>query len=131
MRTLIKHILASSEAKDNLTVKGWVRTRRDSKGFSFLELNDGSSLAGLQVVVALAHPIEANALGGCKDVTSLALQRLSATTPDRLTGTVCLGPQRDAVQVRASLCTQGEINAALLYATVSMVGTHAAIVDNP
>ena len=36
---------------------------------------------------------------------------------------------RDAVQVRASLCTQGEINAALLYATVSLVGTHAAAVD--
>jgi len=30
---------------------------------------------------------------------------------------------RDAVQVRASLCTQGEINAAMLYATVSVVGT--------
>ena len=29
--------------------------------------------------------------------------------------------------VRASLCTQGEINAALLYATVSVVGTHAAL----
>ena len=80
---------------------------------------------------ALAHPIEANALGGCKDVTSLALQPLSATTPDRLTGTVCLGPQRDAVQVRASLCTQGEINAALLYATVSMVGTHAGLSGQP
>lgn len=34
---------------------------------------------------------------------------------------------RQAVQVRASLCTQGEINAALLYATVSAVGTHAAL----
>jgi hypothetical protein len=32
---------------------------------------------------------------------------------------------RDAVQVRASLCTPGDINNALLYATVSMVGTHA------
>jgi hypothetical protein len=49
---------------------------------------------------ALAHPIEANALGGCKDVTSLALQPLSAQSPDRLTGTVCLGPQRDQSQVR-------------------------------
>jgi hypothetical protein len=48
---------------------------------------------------ALAHPIEANAVGGCKDVTSLALQPLSAR-PDRLTGTVCLGPQRDQSQVR-------------------------------
>jgi hypothetical protein len=48
---------------------------------------------------AVAHPIEANGLGACKDVTSLALQPLSAQ-PDRLTGTVCLGPQRDQSQVR-------------------------------
>jgi hypothetical protein len=34
---------------------------------------------------------------------------------------------REAVQVRASLCTQGEINKALLYATVSLVGTHAGL----
>jgi hypothetical protein len=33
----------------------------------------------------------------------------------------------DAVHVSASLCTQGEINQALLYATVSVVGTHAAV----
>lgn len=33
-------------------VRGWVRTRRDSKGgFSFLELNDGSCFGNLQVVV--------------------------------------------------------------------------------
>ena len=32
-------------------VRGWVRTRRDSKGgFSFIELNDGSSFGNLQVV---------------------------------------------------------------------------------
>src|SRR5216110_1263217 len=51
MRTLIKHILAATEPKDATTIHGWVRTRRDSKGFSFLELNDGSCLANLQVVV--------------------------------------------------------------------------------
>jgi hypothetical protein len=33
----------------------------------------------------------------------------------------------DAVHVSASLCTQGELNDALLYATVSIVGTHAAV----
>jgi len=33
------------------TIKGWVRTRRDSKGgFSFLEINDGSSFGNLQVI---------------------------------------------------------------------------------
>ena len=33
----------------------------------------------------------------------------------------------DAVHVDASLCTQGEINQALLYATVAIVGTHAGV----
>lgn len=56
MRTLIKHILASTDAIETVTVKGWVRTRRDSKGFSFLELNDGSCLANLQVVVDAGTP---------------------------------------------------------------------------
>jgi len=36
---------------------GWVRTRRDSKGgFSFLEINDGSCLANLQVIAPAALP---------------------------------------------------------------------------
>jgi hypothetical protein len=33
----------------------------------------------------------------------------------------------DAVHVNASLCTQGDLNDALLYATVAIVGTHAAV----
>ena len=34
-----------------VTLSGWVRTRRDSKaGFSFLELNDGSCFGNLQIV---------------------------------------------------------------------------------
>jgi asparaginyl-tRNA synthetase len=36
----------------SVEIRGWVRTRRDSKGgFSFLEINDGSALGNLQVVV--------------------------------------------------------------------------------
>ena len=50
-RTLIKHVLASEDFGTEVKVAGWVRTRRDSKGgFSFLEINDGSSFAGLQVI---------------------------------------------------------------------------------
>jgi asparaginyl-tRNA synthetase len=56
MRTLIKHLLAATEPQEAVTVKGWVRTRRDSKGFSFLELNDGSCLANVQVVVDAGTP---------------------------------------------------------------------------
>ncbi len=35
----------------DVVLRGWVRTRRDSKGgFSFLEINDGSCLSNIQVV---------------------------------------------------------------------------------
>lgn len=51
-RTLIKQVLTSNAIGEQVKVAGWVRTRRDSKGgFSFVELNDGSSLSSLQVVV--------------------------------------------------------------------------------
>lgn len=36
---------------ETIEVKGWVRTIRDQKKFAFIELNDGSCLGGLQVVV--------------------------------------------------------------------------------
>ncbi len=48
---MIKHILNSTDLDRTITVNGWVRTRRDSKGgFSFIELNDGSCLSNLQVI---------------------------------------------------------------------------------
>ena len=50
-RTRISEALNSHAEMDQILVKGWVRTRRDSKGFSFLELNDGSCLTNLQVIV--------------------------------------------------------------------------------
>lgn len=50
-RELIKHVLKTNEAERATRVSGWVRTRRTSKGgFSFIELNDGSCFANLQVV---------------------------------------------------------------------------------
>ena len=51
-RTLIKHVLNSVDFGTPVKVAGWVRTRRDSKGgFSFVEINDGSSFSGLQIIV--------------------------------------------------------------------------------
>ena len=55
-RKLIKHILASSTPQDSILIQGWVRTRRDSKAFSFIEVNDGTSLKNLQVVVDASLP---------------------------------------------------------------------------
>lgn len=51
-RELIKDALTNSALiGKKITICGWVRTRRDSKGgFSFIELNDGSCFANLQVI---------------------------------------------------------------------------------
>ena len=49
---------------DIITVKGWVRTRRDSKDFSFLEMNDGSCLANIQCIADTGIP-------GYEDVTKM------------------------------------------------------------
>src|SRR5262252_8417144 len=48
--TPIKEALHSRAPIDSMQVHGWVRTRRDSKDFSFIELNDGSSLCNLQII---------------------------------------------------------------------------------
>src|SRR4026209_423275 len=38
------------DAGGAVTVRGWVRTRRDGKGVHFVQVNDGSSFKDLQVV---------------------------------------------------------------------------------
>lgn len=55
-RTLVKQALNAAQPADEILLEGWVRTRRDAKAFSFIELNDGSSLKGIQVVADAALP---------------------------------------------------------------------------
>ena len=54
--TSIREALRSEEPRKEILVQGWVRTRRDSKDFSFIELNDGSSLRNLQIVAKNTLP---------------------------------------------------------------------------
>jgi asparaginyl-tRNA synthetase len=49
-RSKIDGLLKSETPRDAVLVKGWIRTKRDAKGFSFIEVNDGSCLKNLQVV---------------------------------------------------------------------------------
>ena len=62
-RVTIAALLKEGAPGTAVQVQGWVRTRRDSKGFSFLELNDGSCLANLQVVLGEALAQHALATG--------------------------------------------------------------------
>ena len=50
-RTLIVNALASEAPQRQITVCGWIRTRRDAKDFSFVEINDGSCLTNMQCIV--------------------------------------------------------------------------------
>ena len=46
----VKALLSADGSVQGLELSGWVRTRRDAKEFSFIELNDGSCLANIQVI---------------------------------------------------------------------------------
>ncbi|HIK12010.1 MAG TPA: asparagine--tRNA ligase [Oscillatoriaceae cyanobacterium M33_DOE_052] len=51
MNKRIAEILRSGNPGETLEIRGWVRTKRELKEFTFVEVNDGSSLANLQVVL--------------------------------------------------------------------------------
>src|SRR6184192_1084694 len=73
--TPINHALQSTVPMDKIRLVGWVRTRRDSKDFSFIDLNDGSSLRNLQVIA------KSDTLQNYADI-----QRLSTGASIRVTG---------------------------------------------
>ena len=51
-KTKVKNALnLEVEDKEDVTVMGWVKTKRGSKNIAFLELNDGSTVENLQVVI--------------------------------------------------------------------------------
>jgi asparaginyl-tRNA synthetase len=52
----IIEILRNAQVDETITIQGWVRTKRDLKNFAFLEVNDGSSLANLQVIIESTLP---------------------------------------------------------------------------
>ncbi|MFO8038070.1 MAG: asparagine--tRNA ligase [Sodalinema sp.] len=52
----ILDILRHGHPDETVIVRGWIRTKRELKNFSFVEVNDGSALANLQVVIAPERP---------------------------------------------------------------------------
>lgn len=50
-RSKIVDILIAPKVGSEVNIKGWVRTKRGSKGLSFVAINDGSCIHNMQVVV--------------------------------------------------------------------------------
>ena len=47
----VVNLINETVAREQVIVAGWVRTKRAAKSFSFIELNDGSCLANIQIIV--------------------------------------------------------------------------------
>jgi len=63
-RTKINVLLVLDQSPGDVLVKGWVRTKRGSKEFSFMEINDGSCLSNIQILAdkGLTHYSDIEAL---------------------------------------------------------------------
>jgi asparaginyl-tRNA synthetase len=55
-RIKVKTLLSDISPNTPVLVKGWVKTRRAAKTFSFLEVNDGSCLKNIQVFAECTLP---------------------------------------------------------------------------
>lgn len=89
-RTLIKHLLERDSAAEEVCAEGWVRTRRDARTFSFLEVNDGSCLASLQVIVDEGVP------------GSESLPRMGTGASVRVVGQLVASPGKQKWEMRAT-----------------------------
>ena len=83
-RTEIRQIYADMQSYDakKVTLGGWVRSVRDSKAFGFIDLNDGSSFKGIQVV------FERERLANYDEIA-----KLNVGSAVVVTGTVTLTPE--------------------------------------
>ncbi len=79
---LIGDVRRGGKAGEEVEVRGWVRTRRDSKaGLSFLELNDGSSFNNLQIIAPAALANYESEIKKLGSGASVAVQGLLQESP--------------------------------------------------
>ncbi len=79
----IVHFLRQGKPDQLVTVQGWIRTKRELKGFTFLEVSDGSSLQGLQVVIDLEIVQLVDSVRKCHTGASITVSGVLATSPGK------------------------------------------------
>jgi asparaginyl-tRNA synthetase len=101
MTRRILDILRNGQPSETITVQGWVRTKREQKEFTFVEVNDGSSMAGLQTVVS-------------QDVPGYAetIKRVNTGASVEISGTLVESPAKgQRIELKAeSITVYGEAN---------------------
>jgi len=83
MRLKIKHLKHPTPDQPSLvntdvTIKGWVRTVRNQKTFSFVEINDGSTLSNFQIIVDSSMPHYETVMGSL--TTGVAISAFGTVT---------------------------------------------------
>ncbi|MFP4483378.1 MAG: asparagine--tRNA ligase [Spirochaetota bacterium] len=92
----VRDVLTMTPEDQTISLSGWVRTKRDSKSVTFFELNDGSCLANVQVIVDRADdgsPAE-------------ALDAVQTGAAVEITGTLVASPgQGQSVEIHGTQVT--------------------------
>lgn len=77
-RTKVTDLLKSTDFGKEVTVMGWVRTKRDSKTICFIAVNDGSVIHNIQAVVEVAkfdaELLKSISTGACVSITGTLVQ---------------------------------------------------------
>ena len=84
---LIKDLLTSAPDGRTVTVCGWVRTKRDSKNLVFIQVNDGSCFANIQLTFDRSNPQGADA-----DNIENELKRINTGTSVKAEGVIIPSP---------------------------------------
>lgn len=85
MRTKIKDLLRMTPTSQEVTVKGWVRTKRDNKTIAFIALNDGSIVHNIQIVVDVSNfdeqMLKSITTGACIRATGVLVESAGSGQP--------------------------------------------------
>jgi asparaginyl-tRNA synthetase len=71
---LIKEILSLSPESQEVTVRGWVKTKRETKNLVFLDVNDGSCFDGIQCTFNRIEGEDDSALSGVSTGASVKIR---------------------------------------------------------
>ena len=85
---LIKDLLTSAPDGRTVTVCGWVRTKRDSKNLVFIQVNDGSCFASIQLTYDRSNPADKNEVNNIEE----ALKNTATGASVRAEGTLVQSP---------------------------------------
>lgn len=79
----IVEILRTGQPDESVTIKGWVRTKRELKDFAFTEVNDGSSMVSLQVILNPDLPDYENTLKQLNTGASVEVSGVLVPSPGK------------------------------------------------